>query len=588
MPARASSSACRVERLRVGARELELVAARAAPGARACRRASARRRRSNSTRSCAACWSSSTEPDSPSKHEIEAERLAEVAQAREHDPAPAGRAAPRRRAARPRAALGEAKKPSASAKSPASARRAGARTVRARLASAARRPRAPPRRSRAAAGRSPPRIAEAHLPLRRVDVHVDLLEAAIAGTARRPGSGRAAARRGRRRAPRTAAGGRAPGRPFTYTCSSDGPLRSTWVGLAKPRTREPAERPVDRHEQASPAPGDSTAITRSRGSRSAGTEQRAAAVALELEAHVGAGQRDPLQPAHHVTRLGRRALQELAPRRHAAEQLGHLDPRALGARDRGDPVDARALALQLGAERVAAAPGAHAHAGDRRDARQRLAAKAEARDPLQVFGASRACWLRDVRRPAARRRGPCRCRRPRPRSRRSRRPGSRRGSVSRRASRAFSTSSFTTEAGRSTTSPAAIWLTSSSGRTRIGIFPLASPGSEGITRSGTCPQAPRRRSENSLTASRPWSTSALRGGLRCQATVSVAGVNESAGGTSPMPAGSSSARRRERSPGRIQSRRAARARADRGGRPRPLPRLQYRVRKASRRSSSRD
>src|SRR5436190_14427110 len=37
------------------------------------------------------------------------------------------------------------------------------------------------------------------------------------------------------------------------------------------------------------------------------------------------------------------------------------------------------------------------------------------------------------------------------------------------ASRLFSSNSFSTEAGRSTTSPAAIWLTSSSGSTRMAV-----------------------------------------------------------------------------------------------------------------------
>src|SRR3981189_2529463 len=50
------------------------------------------------------------------------------------------------------------------------------------------------------------------------------------------------------------------------------------------------------------------------------------------------------------------------------------------------------------------------------------------------------------------------------------------------ASMAFSTSSFTTEAGRSTTSPAAIWLARSAG-SRV-IFPTLAPAPGGKTGGG--------------------------------------------------------------------------------------------------------
>ena len=61
------------------------------------------------------------------------------------------------------------------------------------------------------------------------------------------------------------------------------------------------------------------------------------------------------------------------------------------------------------------------------------------------------------------------------------------------ASSAFSTSSFTTEAGRSTTSPAAIWFTSSPGRIRIGAItpnPRMPPQATVSRASGTSPKFP--------------------------------------------------------------------------------------------------
>jgi hypothetical protein len=99
-------------------------------------------------------------------------------------------------------------------------------------------------------------------------------------------------------------------------------------------------------------------------------------------------------------------------------------------------------------------------AGDRG---QRLAAEAEARDPREVLERRELARRVALEREAARRRGSCRCRRRSPRS--SARPPSRSSTRKRVAcaSSAFSISSFTTEAGRSTTSPAAIWSISALG-----------------------------------------------------------------------------------------------------------------------------
>ena len=101
--------------------------------------------------------------------------------------------------------------------------------------------------------------------------------------------------------------------------------------------------------------------------------------------------------------------------------------------------------------------------GDRGDRGQGLAAKAEGRDADEVGDAFGPCTSRAVRGRGWRRRAPypaviadlikrraailestCTCRAP--------------------ASRAFSTSSFTADAGRSTTSPAAIWSATASGK----------------------------------------------------------------------------------------------------------------------------
>ena len=97
-------------------------------------------------------------------------------------------------------------------------------------------------------------------------------------------------------------------------------------------------------------------------------------------------------------------------------------------------------------------------ARDAGDRRQRLAAKTQGRGSQQVVRACAAWRWRGARRPAARRRAPCRC--PSSTMRISLRPPP---STSMRmrvapASSEFSSSSFTTDAGRSTTSPAAIWL----------------------------------------------------------------------------------------------------------------------------------
>ena len=103
----------------------------------------------------------------------------------------------------------------------------------------------------------------------------------------------------------------------------------------------------------------------------------------------------------------------------------------------------------------------------RRDRRQRLAAKAHRRERAQIVDGrqlrGRVALEREVRVVGRH----ARSRRRRPRM--SPRPPPSISTSMRRApaSSAFSTSSLTTDAGRSTTSPAAIWSASSGGSTRI-------------------------------------------------------------------------------------------------------------------------
>ena len=102
----------------------------------------------------------------------------------------------------------------------------------------------------------------------------------------------------------------------------------------------------------------------------------------------GQRQRQPRQPVGDVAPLGLRLLQELAPRRHHGEQVGDLDPGALGCRHLPFALDRSRVQEDLVARSpvvAAAQTRAQPSARDRGDGRQRLAAEAEARDPLQVL-----------------------------------------------------------------------------------------------------------------------------------------------------------------------------------------------------------
>jgi hypothetical protein len=182
------------------------------------------------------------------------------------------------------------------------------------------------------------------------------------------------------------------------------------------------------------------------------------------EADVGPRQRMAAHRLEAVRQLGGVGLEELAARRRAEEQLLHFDvvpvARAAG---RNSP-------LRASSRKALAWPGAarqQAQLGHRGDGGQRLAAKAHGGDRFQVL--QRADLAGGV---AAQRQRQFLAGDAAPSSsteiRRTPPASSRTVTWVAPASSALSTSSRTTEAGRSTTSPAAIWLTSSSGSSRIG------------------------------------------------------------------------------------------------------------------------
>ena len=179
----------------------------------------------------------------------------------------------------------------------------------------------------------------------------------------------------------------------------------------------------------------------------------------------GMGHREPAHRVGDMARLGARLLQELQARRRGEEEIAHFDPRA--GRMRRGPGFALGAAVDLEAPGGVGAgrPRGDGEAADRGDRRQRLAAEAQRADVGR--DRRRAAWRCSAARPraAARRRS---CRSPSSTTERKVRPPSFRVTAMRcaPASMAFSTSSFTALAGRSTTSPAAMRLTRVEGRRR--------------------------------------------------------------------------------------------------------------------------
>ncbi len=190
---------------------------------------------------------------------------------------------------------------------------------------------------------------------------------------------------------------------------------------------------------------------------------------LCLSVKARSGRASATAPEHlvAVAELGRFGAQELAPRRGVEIQVLHRDGGARRARRGPSLVRSAALRGNRPGARFAAGARHELHARHRGDRGERLAAKAHRRHGLQVLERWRSCSWRGAPAPAPDPRARC-PRRRRPPARASRRP--RRGVTwisAAPASRLFSSSSFSTEAGRSTTSPAAIWLTSSSGSARM-------------------------------------------------------------------------------------------------------------------------
>lgn len=195
---------------------------------------------------------------------------------------------------------------------------------------------------------------------------------------------------------------------------------------------------------------------------------RRLAVVRDAQFHIRPRQCQRTQPLFDMAEFGAFGTQKFAPRRHVEEQFAHFDRGARRMRARHHLAQATAVDFQCGAVLGVVATRGQGKAADRGDRRQGFAAKAQRGDGFQVVqrsdlagGMPRHGQRQFVRGDAA----------PLSRMRISRTPPSS-SSISTRvapASSAFSTSSLTTDAGRSTTSPAAIWLIRISGSWRIAI-----------------------------------------------------------------------------------------------------------------------
>ena len=244
-------------------------------------------------------------------------------------------------------------------------------------------------------------------------------------------------------------------------------------GAREARRRDEAREPHARRRSASTSTADlreilahdaARALPRRRRARGA---PRAGRCATSEKATRGPRQRHARERLLAARELGGLALQELAPRRRVEVEVLHLDRGARRRAPRARPATARRR------RRRCARHGARPRAGwrgrgatprrSRRAPRRGSRASRRARGPR----AWRSCWWRSARARAAGRRASM----PAPSSatRMRRMPPSARSTETdcAPASRLFSTSSFSAEAGRSTTSPAAIWFTSSSGSARI-------------------------------------------------------------------------------------------------------------------------
>ena len=316
------------------------------------------------------------------------------------------------------------------------------------------------------------------------------------GTARRPAGGRDTARRDTRAARRSRPACRAAaGRSGRSAAGPPGCARRSACRTSRCR-RRPAPSWSSLSACAmnsSPSTAATRASSRALVARRRMIGQRAARRG-EPEADVEPAEREALDQPFDLAELGALGAQELAPRRHVEEQVAHLDGRARRMRLRRRAAQravhhghrASRPARPRSARRSSSATPRRCSAAPRRESR----ACAPTRGPR----CGRSCWSRGARarapvRPAAM---------PVPSSRTrqsSAPPPSTSISIVRApASRLFSTSSLTTDAGRSTTSPAAIWWIELLGedpdghgrrRPRAGAARIAK-GGPGDRRSETC------------------------------------------------------------------------------------------------------
>ena len=113
-------------------------------------------------------------------------------------------------------------------------------------------------------------------------------------------------------------------------------------------------------------------------------EQQARPVA-QAETDVKPRERQALDQARDMAQLGGVAAHELAPRRHVEEEVPHLDGRTGQLRRGPDLARDPALTADLGPLRDAVRVRGHAQPRHGSDRGQRLAAKAERADGLQII-----------------------------------------------------------------------------------------------------------------------------------------------------------------------------------------------------------
>lgn len=211
-----------------------------------------------------------------------------------------------------------------------------------------------------------------------------------------------------------------------------------------------------------------------------GPGHRRALLAGEREGNVGARHRQPPDHFANGFRLGAVGLQEFQPRRRRIEEVVDLDARAMRQRCRHDLGLLAAFDRQRPGMRFAGVARGDREPCNRADRGQRLAAEPERADlqEILVIELGRGVAFDRERQvlavmPLPSSVMPIR-RRPPPSVKTSMRLA--------RASMAFSTSSLTTLAGRSTTSPAAMRLTICSGSWRTGMGSLGEETQSNVAR----------------------------------------------------------------------------------------------------------